>query len=65
MLKHVFVIITYINIERFTPDIFILIETHLSPCETITVKDYTALLHNRIHTHHKAKRYYGGGGAFY
>ena len=26
----------------------------------ITVNNYTALLHNRIHTHHKAKRHYGG-----
>ena len=45
----------YKVIDKCIPDIYILVETHLPPREGIIVNNYTAIIHNRMKTHHKSK----------
>ena len=47
-------------LENCTPDIFIIVETHLAPKHHIKVNTYKAICHNRIHTYRNARRHYGG-----
>ena len=44
-------------IRKYNPYIFIIVERHMGPSDIIEVPDYKAIMHNRVDTHHKAKRY--------